>query len=99
MMLDNASSAHQGPALLSMIFVYGLVHAPLLWMLVVAALRVLSNLRLWGAARRTQRQQRSELAPGQVVVAGKVRLLQGKDAAVRVEIDQHGEEHRGSKGG
>jgi hypothetical protein len=98
MTVADVSSAHQGPALLALLCAYGLTHAPLLWLIVVGAARVVANVRLWSSARRTAKQKTSELAPGRVVVAGRVRLLPGQDAAVRVEIDQQGEEQRGSKG-
>ncbi len=93
-MLENASSAYQGPALLSMVFVYGVIHAPLLWLWVVSMLHIVANIWRWAAARRTQEQQTSDLSPGWAVVTGKVRLLQGRDAAIRVEIDQRGAERQ-----
>jgi hypothetical protein len=58
----------------------------------------LSALRWWSRARRAERSFRedAELAPGEVVVHGRVEYAPDEQAAVRVEIDQEGSEQESS---
>lgn len=91
------SAGHFSP-LLSAIFVYGLINIPLLYLLVVSVQRLVANIRLARRARETERQVRGELHAGPIVVKGRVRRLPGHDVAVRVEIDQLGEETHSRNG-
>lgn len=94
----EASSATHASPLLSAIFVYGLINVPLLYLFVVSVQRLIANIRLAKRARQTERQESGVLRTGPVVVKGRVRRVAGRDVAVRVEIDQRGEETHSRNG-